>query len=332
MELPQIVDLVDQLPLLVELKLDGCFSDAARLQCLTQLTALTVGGEAMGLMTGQLLHHIGTLTNLRSLALEPRWWTGPPAEPGWLAQLRLLTSLRAAFDCGRAGLEEMASSVPLRELHLHSFGESNVMSVAACAHIAAARSSLRHLHLELVSLPASMCAEVLPQLTGLTCLRLIYNRMPTMTFSWLTELTALRELQYRNRGTVLPCELLAGLSCVDTLVLTSCPFVDAPYLKQLCSSMPQLRGLDIDLLNDNMGAGLYRLRRLTNLEVLGLGRIADSRRSMLVQGLKSLRAPPSLRRCYLGRHVQRGPEYKRAIARAMLGRQVEAVFSDWAHP
>jgi hypothetical protein len=310
----QVASLAARLPALVALELEGDLEEVARLRSLTRLTALKLGGQVTeeGVTTGQLLHHVGTLTNLRSLALEPLWWNedGDSGEPGWLSQLHLLTSLRACFGYGGVGLEETALSVPhlpaLCELRLSSIlcDDDDVLSVAACAHIAAARSTLRLLHLDALLLPASLGAEVMPQLTGLTCLCLACIQLPIMPltwFTWLTVLTALRELGYsNNHGSALPCELLAGVSNVDTLSLSGCSFVNAPYMEQLCEAMPQLTNLDLSG-NRNLGAGLSSLQHLTNLEVLGL---AVGRGSLVL--LQHVRAPSSLRRCCLGGDWQLG--------------------------
>jgi hypothetical protein len=355
--IPHIASLVAQLPALValevELELQADAHAVAQLRSLTRLTRLALTGciAEQGTTAGQLLQHVGSLANLRSLELylDLDQYT---AEPLWLTRLTLLTGLRVILNtpdgAAMGGLalafNEVASSVPhlpaLRALHMFtvSGGACATLSAAACARIASSRSTLRLLNLVQMALPAAMFTEVLPQLTGLTCLRLDCVITPPpfsptiASFSWLAGLTALRELScagsIRHNAEldafdccVLPCQLLGTLSRVDTLRLLSCAFLDGDYLDQLCESMPQLRHLIMSL---NMGgskalaAGLTALQHLTSLEVLGLA-LEDV-------SLEHVRAPLSLRRCYMG-HV--GSHEKRAETRAALGRQVDVVFAYW---
>jgi hypothetical protein len=347
-----IASLAAQLPALVALQLDGALDvgAVAQLRSLTQLTGLTMSVwylAEQGVMTGPLLQHVGSLTNLRSLALRLDF-DQDTAAPGWLTRLTLLTRLRldldertreAGLDGLNAAFADAASSVPhlpaLHQLHLGKCDGTPtvVLPAAACAHLASARAHLGLLHLQRMELPACFFAEVLPQLTGLTCLRLVYVITPfnpdIMSFSWLAGLTALRELSCEGnigdhadwaarRCGVLPCKLLAGLSKVDTLSLESCDFVDGPYLAQLCESMPQLQSLNLshDFADVDMGAGLPALQHLTNLEVLALPCFSECG--------EHVKAPPSLRRCYLG--LGRQPDDE-AHAKAVLGRHVEVVFS-----
>jgi hypothetical protein len=341
-DVPHLDSLLSQLPALSALSLhagdDSDDEGTASLPGLTQLTALTV----MGLdRASPMLHDISTLTDLRRLALlfDLLHNSGGIPGPAWITRLTLLTSLHVDIDTPEEEVDQVALYVPhlpaLRELFI---GDCNGcrgcdMSAAACAHLAAARSSLGLLHFSACSPPASLFTEVLPQLTGLTCLRLdcVTYRTP---FSWLAVLTNLRELWYVGvrryddayEGAELPCKLLAGLRHLDTLSLTYCSFVDAPYMAQLCGSMPQLRGLDLCCNNNMGGAGLSALQRLTNLEVLGLARVADSHHSL--EGLEGLRAPASLRRCYLGPVAW--PPGERAKLGGLLDRHVEVVFSQWS--
>jgi hypothetical protein len=358
-DMTRVAALVAHLPaLLVALELGGCncfgpvqalrgltqLRGVTQLQGLARLTALRLAGEVVehGTMAGQLLQLIGTLTNLRSLGLSLVWAeldTTP--HHGWLSRLTLLTSLTVDFWApGGKVIHDVLSSVA----HLPALGVLSItdarpmpaVSGVAYAHVAAACSSLRCLSLMELLLPPSMFTDVLPQLTGLTCLQFKVAVTPTTphveSFSWLSVLTALRELWYGGHfddTSVLPCELLAGLPHVETLYLGDCSFVDAPYLEQLCDSMPQLTSLDLSY-NRNMGAGLSSLQHLTNLEVLGLGSVECS--AEVLQHLHALQAPPSLRRCHLGEDYWE-PEKQavaRVAARATLGRQVDAVFSDWA--
>jgi hypothetical protein len=363
-DVAHVAPLAAQLPALAALELDGLgrIDGSAHLGGLTRLTALLLAGAVAeaGSSTGQLLHRVGALTRLRSLHLQ-LWWNGDwqTAQPGWLTALALLTSLRVDYDpltgaggvgdgaaqLGRA-FDEVASSVPrlpaLRELHMsdnagvgaeHVSDAGSWLSAAAAARIASASGSLRLLHLGWLSLPAAMFTEVLPRLTGLTCLRLDSLYCGSMEFGWMSALTDLRELRYvpnsrhNGAGCTLPCELLAGLSNVDTLTLSRCPFVDEPYLARLCASMPQLRNLDLGY-NSNMSGGLSALRRLTNLEVLGLE--PEFSGSLLQQLFElSITTPLSLRRCYLGPQSFWSAGGPVEVARAVLGSHVEAVFAHW---
>jgi hypothetical protein len=214
----------------------------------------------------------------------------------------------------------------LCELHLTKCfaGDGGELSAAAWEGIAASCSALRLLHLGGLTLPANM-PQALSQLTGLTCLRLrsLYKRVPSL--SALTALTNLKELCFALGGfrsgladSVLPCRLLAGLRSLDTLALSHCSFVDGPYTEQLCASVPQLTSLDLSC-NGDVGTGLSALRRLTNLQVLGLEGVA-------AHDVQHMRVPASLQRCYLG--WGRWPE-ERVAAKGLLGRGVEAVFDRW---
>jgi hypothetical protein len=337
-----LASLAAELPALLSLEQvgSGRLYSIASLQSLTQLTALGLCGAVSeeGATTGQLLRHVGTLTNLRSLAL--RLWLdwGEALERGWLTRLSRLTSLQVTFATREVNIDDydaffdVPSSVPLLpalcELKIAGTYNAASLSAAACAYVASARSSLKSLHLRELRLPASMFVHVMPQLTCLSCLRLEYVIHPDeMVFIWLSILTALRELWYdgriKNTGCsgVLPCGLLAGLSSVDTLSLPRCPAVDGPYLEQLCELMPQLRSLNLSY-NSNMGAGLHALQRLTNLEVLGL---APYYGVSLGDTLQHLRAPLNLGRCYVGR---KGPE-KEASSIVLLSRQVDIMYADW---
>jgi hypothetical protein len=195
-DMAHIAALAAQLPALVALELAGCFKAAPQLEHLAQLTALKLSGRLEGpggVTTGQLLHLVGTLTNLRSLVLKLAWTEGDPAQPGWLARLTLLTNLQVDFgssDClvrqryneQELVYEDVASSVALlpalSELHITAMGIRGITLSAACMRIASAGSSLRLLHMERLTLPAGMFPQVLPQLTGLTCVRSINNRTP----------------------------------------------------------------------------------------------------------------------------------------------------------
>jgi hypothetical protein len=233
------------------------------------------------------------------------------------------------FDTWR-GLNDTARCVPhleaLRELHIADRDKGGAKITApACRNIASAGSTLELLHLEQLWLPINLFSRVMPRLTGLTCLRLLHNVHRPTAFAWLAALTALRELWYApfSRFTrALPCKLLAGLPAITTLSLARSSFVDDPYLEQLCASMPQLTALGLAG-NGGVGAGLSALQQLTNLEVLDLAGAVTSQE--VLEG--HVRAPPSLRRCYLG------DKYKgdREEARAALGTHVDTVFSSWEH-
>jgi hypothetical protein len=362
-DIPPVAALVAQLPALVVLELEGNFRHTGSLQSLTRLTALQLWGQVGEREGDRLLTQLAALTNLRSLSLAA-WWDDArqSIHPGWATALTALTSLRVTFtascehdpyEADYLALDDVALCVPhlpaLRELHVSSLSDYCCAGLprGACARIASASSSLRLLHVEGLRLPASMFAQVLARLTGLTCLRLLRNRHAATPFDWLGALTALRELQYTPRGAltdverrfyseehplefnteigsgVLPCPVLAALSNVHALTLAGCPFVDAPYLEHLCAAMPQLRTLDLaDTIN--IGAGLSALQRLTNLEVLDLEVRADTPEALLGH----VRAPSSLRRCYLGWRFNWGP-VEQATAGALPGGHVDTVFSHW---
>jgi hypothetical protein len=146
-----------------------------------------------------------TLTNLRSLELWLWWKQGEVREQGWLTQLSYLTSLHVTFGAMITrgvvtafsfAFDDVAASVPLlpalRALKIVCIAEkAAVLSAAACVDVAPARGSLALLHLHELRLPAAMFAEVLPQLTGLTCLRLERVVHPASTpFGWLAVLPA----------------------------------------------------------------------------------------------------------------------------------------------
>jgi hypothetical protein len=145
-------------------------------------------------------------------------------------------------------------------------------------------------------------------------------------------LTSLRELWcavsttvYEADDRALPCELLASLSSVGALGLVGCEFVDGAYLARLCASMPQLKSPDL-CRSDHVGMGLSSLQHLTNLEVLGLEYVDDC-----TALLEHLRAPPSLRRCYVAKAWEDVPDPHEEAARvkALLGRwHVEAAFDE----
>jgi hypothetical protein len=238
---------------------------------------------------------------------------------------------------------DTASSVPLlpalRELHIDCDGAER-LPAAACSGIASAGSRLVHLHLGGLSVRAAPLLEALVQLTGLTCLSLASLITPhAMSFGWLTALTVLRQLRYVRRsddsatGGTLPCRLLARLSSIDALALSRCSFLNDPYLEEACLSMLRLRSLDLSG-NAQLRAGLSALQRLTDLEVLGLaGVVADPAALSEV-----VRVPCSLRRCHLGYrylyNLAKGPgghrpAEQRVATSALLGGQVEAVFSAW---
>jgi hypothetical protein len=341
----QFAALAAQLPALVALEMGVCVEVAAQLHRLTRLTALKLSGQVShreageGATTGQLLQHDGTVTSLRSLGPQLLWQDEDTAQPGWLNGLVHLTSLRIDFrSVGLRWIDELlafdhvASSVPhlpaLSELHMCDINDcSGHLSASACAHIASARSSLKSLALRGLSLPHTAFTAVLPQLTALTCLRLHYGvyRPPIELLSWLTTLTGLSELWSdgdSGGAQMLPCQLLAHLSNVHTLSLTGWSFVDRRYLEQLCVAMPQLRSLDLSD-TSNMGDALAALQHFTNLEVLGLESAEDD-----LEALRHIRPPWSLQRCCLGEFCSRKT---RADAVAVLGRQVEAAFSQW-HP
>jgi hypothetical protein len=326
-DVTDVASLVAQLPALVALGLScDLLQGVAALQTLTRLTALSLAwlvyGDVGAGNAGQVLSHVGTLSNLRSLQLA---WVcddrqGDTGAPGWLTRLGLLTSLQLRFermDQGEEWIEgvpadafdDVAASVPhlpaLCELHIDVDSNEHAagLSAAACSRIASAASSLQRLHLSGLPLPATAMAEVLSQLTGLTCLSLnpASGMEPcVMSFAWLPALSALRELHYVGdsqdtcAGSVLPCQLLAGMSNIVTLSLGSCWFLDDPYLVELCTSAPQLRSLNLSD-NVNIGTGLSALQHLTGLEVLGLE--AAPFRPV---HLEHVRVPCSLRRCYLG--------------------------------
>jgi hypothetical protein len=357
-DLARIASLVAQLPALVALEQGtyGGFEGAAELRSLTQLTALKLAGAMLkdGEPNGPLLHAIAALTGLKSLDLGVCFDFGwDPAQPSWLRRLTGLTSLRVAFDTNEdegllhhetAGVfDEVAASVPdlpaLCELHIaDATGTRTEMWPHACVHIGAASSSLRRLTLAGLSLATSMFTEVIPQLTGLTCLCLNAVYHCRMSFDWLAALTNLRELAYVESSEhllgeggnsedalddgSLPCQLLSGLSSVVTLTLANCSFVDGPYLEELCECMPQLRSLD--LRHTSVAGGLSALQRLTNLEVLGL-----EMQTCRAELLEQLRAPLNLRRCYLGEGWWN--EKQRPAAVALLGTHVEVVFERWSH-
>jgi hypothetical protein len=349
-DLAHVASVAAQLPALVALEQHGgcsTFDSGAQLHTLTQLTALRLTGVVVeeGRSTTELLRRIGPLTRLRSLHLK-LWWGNDldAATPDWLAQLTCLSSLRVDFSTtdeeptDEGGLlDGVASSVPhlpaLRELHIGDHNNVGApLSPAACARIASAAGSLGLLTLGGVSLPPTIFTEVLPQLTRLTCLCLnsVYHE-DTPTLGWLAALTNLRELGYvGNRacspppGDLLPCDLLGGLSNVVALTLAQCPFVDAPYVRQLCASMQQLRRLDLRD-NDGAGAGTSALVLLTNLEVLGLQRSA----TVVDEVWKHVNAPSSLMRCYLGSYL--APQQKEAMAMHFFERNVQVVFQAWPH-
>jgi hypothetical protein len=126
---------------------------------------------------------------------------------------------------------------------------------------------------------------------------------------------------------VLPRKMLPRLSSLEILSLAWCPFVNTPYLKQLCMSMPQLTALNLSNSCDKIGAGLSALQHLTNLEVLALR--GEQPFCTVLADLKHVRAPPSLRRCYLGEYWE---PRSQAAARAYLGSHVVIVCTDWTHP
>jgi hypothetical protein len=347
-DLSHIADWAERLPALAALQLfsTDMFCGLPEVLRLTQLTALTLTtwGSGETETPCELLQHLGTLTQLRSLNVKLNWGDheDTTTEPTWLTGLALLTTLCVNFyrspESGELpALEGVASAVPslpaLSDLYI---GNSTTwqhpgLSAAACARIAAAKSSLTLLGLQGLALPGSLFWEVLPLLTGLVRLRLDTIRVTpaTTTFNWLTALTALTELAYfedlwRGHASALRCELLVGLPSLRVLTLCHCAFVDAPYLEQLCASMPQLTSLNLAG-NYNMGAGVAALRHLTNLEELGLNGITRAD-----ELLRYLKAPGSLRVCYLGEHWNERP--RAAATWAILGRQVETVFSVWRRP
>jgi hypothetical protein len=333
MHMSHIAAVAPQLPALVALELEGSFKASAQFQGLTQLTALKVYGRP----AGQVLQHIGSLTNLRSLEVRLRWRRRDQPQHGWLDELACLTRLWVDFWIRPEGeglgwleaFDEVARSVPhlpdLRDLRFATsgtYGHATVM--LPCAGIASASGSLRALALECMYFHDSMYSQVLPLLTGLTSLRLgsLWYSYGFGGFGWLTALTSLRELVYwsggESRALHLPCELLAGLRSVVALTLDKLPFVDGGYLVQLCASMPQLTSLGL-CNSESMGPALAALQHLTRLEVLAF---STSCRGVerAAEGWEHLRAPSSLRRC----HLPEGRATARAV-RGLLGRQVEVV-------
>jgi hypothetical protein len=344
-DVAHVASLVAQLPALVALELGGELDPVAPVQRLTQLTALTLDGSVLeeATQTGELLRHVGALTNLCRLELRLWWHEGDAGAPGWLTRL---TRLRVDFAIlegdpeevnggvpdGFLAFADVASSVPnlpaLRELRIARMGpECYMLPAAACASIASCSSSLESLSLDRLRLPASMLEGVIPQLTGLTHLGidlLTTDAAPSAeSFTRWPVLTNLRELRCTAgtaAGDMVPCQLLAGLPHLDTLSLgVAFTKLNGPYVEHLCHSMPRLTSLDLSR-NSTVGTGLSALRHLTNLEVLSLGR------APCIEGdLEHVQAPPSLRRCYLGGYWD--PE-QQTKARAVLGRQVDVVFPD----
>jgi hypothetical protein len=340
------------LPALLSLELDmggGLHGEtgAAQLRSQTRLTALKLGLlelDEQQPSAGELLQHVGALTNLRSLHLvQQRKHSWAPAERGWLSRLTRLTCLAVAVPLlwhhyAGAGqccsFDEVAAAVPLMpalvELHMtdNMGNKYNELSAASCACIASTSSSLRVLDLKGLCLPGDITGAM-SQLTCLTTLRL-HSWLPLYcSCEWLTALTSLKELMYVNRrgSSVPPCHLLARLTTVETLLLSSCAedrawcdraVVDGRCMAPLCAAMPQLRRLKLRVRESSLAqTELAAVVRLTNLEVLCLPCAATY--------LKRVRPPSSLRRWYLGAMEAEG----RLKAGALLGRHVEAVFGTW---
>jgi hypothetical protein len=349
-----------QLPALASLEFDAItythMLNATQVEALTALRTLKLCcvQPAGGTTTSEMLRRIGSLTALRVLHLRVTHWGWTPIEQGWLSRLSLLTSLHVAYafsafedeyyyneddvpapaEALTAAFDEVASAVPsLPSLVELSICDalcttcSDVPSAAACARITSAAGTLRALHLHGLPLPQAAMLVLLPQLTGLTCLRLTccegLGGAPGSLA--LATLTSLRELCYQGGvdECAPPCALLAGLRSIRALSVQA---VDGPYLAQLCAAMPQLTCLDLGThYGAEGGSGLLAAGApaLQPLQLLSRLEVLDLTSSVAAEQLRYMEGVRCLQRCYMGGQCTPGFQ-KRSMA--ALGRRMDVVF------
>jgi hypothetical protein len=330
-------------------------SNLAQLEALSNLTALQLSGVQAGRnsdgVIGQLLGVVGGLTALRSLrlGLPQRGWS--PAAAGWLPHLSMLQILELCLtqpeeegvQCIPGALDNVLSSVTLlRQLSklklVSDAGDPRYVhdtcTIEALAHLASASAVLRALHLGHLPLPEA-AMHVVSKLTALTSLELLCCDLngPDGELSQIghsardvdavSALTSLRELRYEPvvNGYWPECQKhLACLTSIHTLALRG-SYIDAEQFASLCTSLPQLRLLDLGG-SDRIRAGFSALHQLSNLESVDLTSAID------VALLREVVPPNSLKRCYMG-HLTN--ECDRQRARKHFRRHVQVVFEGQWH-
>jgi hypothetical protein len=233
--------------------------------------------------------------------------------------------------------DEVVASVPhlraLRELRIANDPTDralgyNEFTPGAFSRLASARTTLALLHLHRIRLPHNAMGTI-SKLTALTSLRVDHCWASGRGCGGLAAMTNLRDLGLRDTVLHSPAGVLvADLTRLETLLLRD-GMVEAGDLAMLCGSLPRLKVLDVSCeggwqdAGTAVAAGASALQQLSELQILDLSHALGT------ADLGHVKAPPSLRHCYLAHLTSPGAQEE---ARGVLGAHVDVRFHPWQVP